>query len=142
MRGQSQVAAFLMERKTMFFDGASLAIVLPGYVLVAGVAAVIGSPFQHLALGTDHMVSPVLKAPSSHHVRFLPGMDGDIGRDAPFLQEQSQPARIVSGVSRQRDWRQGEVFKQLGQGLPFPLGSVSDSPGKDETARSTMALSW
>ena len=55
------------------------------------------------------------------------------------------PRSSKSGVSRQRDWRQGEVFKQLGQGLPFPLGSVGDSPGKDETAPvhyGIMALSW
>ena len=51
-----------------------------------------------------------------------------------FLQDLFQPACIVGGVSRQRDWRQAEIFKQLGQGLPFPLGNVGDSPGKDEAA--------
>ena len=76
--GESQVPPLLPWRKTLFFDGASLAILLTGNVLVAGVAAMIASPLQHLALGTDHMVSPVLKAPSGHHVRFLPGMDGNM----------------------------------------------------------------
>ena len=104
--GGSQVPALLPWGETLFLDGASLdgaslAILLTGYVLVAGVAAVEASPLQHLALGTDHMVSPVLKAPSGHHVGFLPGMDGNISRDAPFLQDLSQPARIVSSVSCQ-----------------------------------------
>ena len=61
--GESQVPAFLARGKTLLFDGTSLAILLAGYVLVAGVAAVIASPLQHLALRADHMVSPVLKAP-------------------------------------------------------------------------------
>ena len=119
--GEPQVPAFLPWRETLFFDGASLAILLTGHVLVAGAAAVIASPLQHFPLGTDHMVSPVLKASSGHHVRFLPGMDGNIGRDAPFLQNLSQPSRIVGGVGCQRDRRQGEMVKQTWQGLPFPF---------------------
>ena len=35
---------FLARGKTLLFDGTSLAILLAGYVLVAGVAAVIASP--------------------------------------------------------------------------------------------------
>ena len=46
--GESQVPALLPWRETLFFDRASLAILLTGYVLVAGVAAVIASPLQHL----------------------------------------------------------------------------------------------
>ena len=76
--GESQVPALLVRRKTLSLYRTSLAILLAGHILVAGVAAVIASPLQHLALGTDRMVSPVLKAPSGHHVRFLPGMDGNI----------------------------------------------------------------
>ena len=76
--GESQVPALLVRGKTLLFDGASLAILLTGHVLADGAAAVIASPLQHLALGTDHMVSPVLKAPSGHHVGFLPGVNGNI----------------------------------------------------------------
>ncbi len=119
--GESQVPALLVRRKTLSLYRTSLAILLAGHVLVAGVAAVIASPLQHFPLGTNHMVSPVLKVPSGHHVRFLPGVNGNIGGDAPFFQDLSQAARIVGGVGRQRDRRQGEMFKQMGQGLPFPL---------------------
>ena len=105
--GEPQVPALLPWRKTLFFDPASLAILLTGYVLVAGVAAVVANPLQHLSQGIDHMVSPVFKASPGHHVGFLSGVNGNVGRDATFLQDLSQPARIVSSVNRQRDWRQG-----------------------------------
>ena len=73
--GEPQVPALLPWRKTLFLDGASLAILLTGYVLVAGVAAVVASPLQHLPLGTDHMVSPVLKA-SPWPPCWIPPWDG------------------------------------------------------------------
>ena len=72
---EPQVPPLLPWRKTLFFDRASLAILLTGYVLVAGVAAVVASPLQHLALGTDHMVSPVLKA-SPWPPCWIPAWDG------------------------------------------------------------------
>ena len=107
---------------------ASLAILLTGHVLVAGIAAVVASSLQHFPLGTDHMVSLVLKASPGHHIGFLPRMDGNIGRDPTFLQDLSQPARIVGGVSCQRGWLDRKLLQELGHCLPFSLRSVGDSP--------------
>ena len=45
----------------------------------------------------------------------------DIGGDASFLKDPSESSRIAGGVSRQRDWRQGEMFEQPGARLPIPL---------------------
>ena len=75
---------------------------------------------QHLALGTDKMVSPVLETPSRGHVGFLPGMDGDIDGDASFLEDLSESSRIAGGVSRQRDWRQGEMSSSWGKASHSP----------------------
>ena len=85
--GKSQGPALLMRRKTLFLDGTGLAMLLTSHVLIAGVATMLGSPFQDLPLGTDRMVSPVFEASSGDQVGFMYLMVGNIGGDALAFQK-------------------------------------------------------
>lgn len=44
---------------------------------------------------------PVLEPLPNQHVRLLPGMDGNVGRDSPLLQEVPGLARFAGSVRRQ-----------------------------------------
>lgn len=132
--GQARVPAFLVWRETLLLDGTGLAILLAGHVLVAGVAAVIGSPLEDLALRTDHVVAPIIKASPGHDAGFLPGVNGNVGGNALLVQQLSQSARIVSGVGSQGRGLDGQLLQKLGYGLPFTFGGMSDPTGEDESA--------
>ena len=45
------------------------------------------APTQDLALGTDQVVAVIDEVAFGHHAVLLLGVDRDVGRDVPFLQE-------------------------------------------------------
>ena len=109
---ESQVPTLLVRGKKLFFDGACLA---PSDWLPTGSWRCGGDsqPASAPCPGDRPHGLPGAQSPLWPPCS-IPARDGVIGRDAPFLQDLSQPDRIADGVSRQRDWRQGEMSQQMG----------------------------
>ena len=68
------------------------------------------APAQDFALGTNQVVALIGDVPGGNQVGLLPGMDGNVGRDVPFLKQLSKLSLAVPGVSGQRYGLQRELL--------------------------------
>ncbi len=131
----TEEAVLLNRREARFLDGTSLAILLACHIQVCPLTFMVRTPAQDLALGANQVVAMMDEIATGRHAGFLPGMNGDVRRDALFLQQFPQLADAVAGIPSQRAWRQGQPLQQIENCFPLALGGVSHSSGHDETAQ-------
>ena len=80
------------------------------------------------------MVAVVDELPGGNHAGLVAGVDGDVGRDVPFLQQLPQSPVTVPDVSRQRHREQGEFLDQPRDRFRFSFRDVGYASGQDEPA--------
>ena len=84
---EAEEPSLLSRRKTGVLNGTGLTILRANHVLIGVGPLLERAPTQDLALGTDQVVAVIDEVAFGHHAVLLLGVDRDVGRDVPFLQE-------------------------------------------------------
>ena len=132
---QGEVPTFLLWRKAGFPDGAGLTVFVTRHIPVGAAPLVETALAQDFALGTNQVVAVVDEFPGGNHAGLVPGVDGDAGRDVPFLQQLPLSPARDTGCRGSFSINPETAFDSRSETWVTPLDKMNPP-------RSAMTFSW